>query len=295
MPDTPIEHSSSPASAPHDTPLEGKPRLRHAVHTVHRRHRETPAFTPGHILLIGLIAILVVVNQVLSLDLQNAVDNGATGAPAAGKVGAGKIVAPKLNPDGRTVSLAEYPTITSNPSKPSTGDQVQDAINTVIPVGAPFYAQNEAAGASFDDPLSALKIWGNAEGAVQLDAAQTERWNRLVNQQTCDYCCGSPNRVTVVNRCGCAHAAAARGISKFLVKYHGDQYSDEEILGESRRWQALFYPKGLIQNHMVFIGAADPSTVANQGGGLGIQAQFSGQTGSGAINLDQMPEMVGGC
>jgi len=90
-------------------------------------------------------------------------------------------------------------------------------------------------------------------------------------------------------------AAAARGISKFLVKYHGDQYSDEEILGESRRWQALFYPKGLIQNHMVFIGAADPSTVANQGGGLGIQAQFSGQTGSGAINLDQMPEMVGGC
>lgn len=301
MAETPSSTPSSPAhdaatAAPHAAPTaHASPvRAKHAAaHPVHRaRHKPTAVFTPLHLLLIALIAALVIVNQALSLELSKSVKDGA-GLPGTSKVGLGKIVAPKVNPDGRSVQLFEYPTITSNPPKPSSGDAVQDAVNTVIPVGTPFYAQNEAAGATFDDPLSSLTIWPRVEKAVQLDATQTDRWNRLVSQQTCDFCCGGPNSVTIVNRCGCTHAAASRGISKFLVKYHGDQYSDDEILGEARRWQAVWYPKGLVQDHLVFTGAADANSLS-QGGSVGIKAQFAGQGGA-AVDLSQMPEMVGGC
>ncbi len=134
------------------------------------------------------------------------------------------IVGPQLKDDGLTTKIVKWPTISEVKAKPSTGDPVQDGIG-MIPTGTPFYVQNEIAGASFDDPLNSQKILGRAEDAIKLDAAQKERFDKLVATFTCDYCCGSPQRVTTINRCGCAHAKAWRGIATFFIKYYGDKYS----------------------------------------------------------------------
>lgn len=145
---------------------------------------------------------------------------------------------------GYKAKIKEIPTISELVMTPSTGDAVQDLVNNVVPHGTPWYGTE--AGVSFDDPIAAQKLWGNGEG-IQLDTAKMERYNRIVNSFTCDYCCGSPQQPTIITRCGCAHAIAARGMAKWFIENYGDTYSDEEIYGEMARWYALWYPQGTIK------------------------------------------------
>ena len=140
---------------------------------------------------------------------------------------------------GYKTKVKPLPTISELTITPSTGDLAQDLLNNVVPRGTPWYGQE--AGVSFDDPITAQKLWAKGR-AIQLDATQEERWERIVNSFTCDYCCGSPQNPTIITRCGCAHSAAAQGMSKWFVKNHGDKYSDEEIYGEMARWYAVWYP-----------------------------------------------------
>ncbi|MBI2667862.1 hypothetical protein HYX17_03795 [Candidatus Woesearchaeota archaeon] len=136
------------------------------------------------------------------------------------------------------------PTISELSIVSSTGDAVQDLLNNIVPTGNPWYG--EQAGVSFDDPIAAQNRWAIYR-SLQLTSAEQERWNRIANSFTCDYCCGSPQNPTIITRCGCAHSAAAQGMAKWFVKYYGDSYSDEEIYGEMARWYALWYPKGTIE------------------------------------------------
>ena len=136
------------------------------------------------------------------------------------------------------------PTISELSIVPSTGDTVQDLLNNIVPTGTPWYG--EQAGVSFDNPIAAQNRWATYH-SLQLTSAEQERWNRIANSFTCDYCCGSPQNPTIITRCGCAHAAAAQGMAKWFAKYYGDSYSDEEIYGEMARWYALWYPKGTIE------------------------------------------------
>ena len=145
---------------------------------------------------------------------------------------------------GYKSKVKEIPTISELPQKPLTGDPVQDLVNNVVPSGTPWYGAE--AGVTFDDPVAAQNSWGKGE-AIKLDSAQEERWNRIVNSFTCDYCCGSPQSPTIITRCGCAHAKAARGMAKWFIQNYGSKYSDEEIYGEMARWYSLWYPQGTIK------------------------------------------------
>src|SRR3989344_5002457 len=145
---------------------------------------------------------------------------------------------------GYKTKVSSLPTISELVMKPSTGDAVQDLLNNIIPTGTPWYG--EEAGVSFDDPVTAQKLWAKGR-AIELNEAEQERWNRIVNSFTCDYCCGSPQNPTIITRCGCAHSSAAQGMAKWFIKNYGGKYSDEEIYGEMARWYALWYPKGTIE------------------------------------------------
>ena len=140
---------------------------------------------------------------------------------------------------GYKSKVKPIPTISELTMKPLTGDAAQDLVNNVVPTGTPWYGQQ--AGVSFDDPLTAQNLWAKGR-AIQLTPEEEQRWSRIVNSFTCDYCCGSPQNPTIITRCGCAHAAAAQGMAKWFVKNYGDSYSDEEIYGEMARWYALWYP-----------------------------------------------------
>ena len=145
---------------------------------------------------------------------------------------------------GYKTKVKPLPTISELPIVQSTGNAAQDLLNNIIPKGTPWYGQE--AGVSFDDPIKAQQLWAKAR-AIQLSTDEQNRWERITNSFTCDYCCGSPQHPTIITRCGCAHSAAAQGMAKWFVKYYGDKYSDEEIYGEMARWYALWYPKGTIE------------------------------------------------
>lgn len=161
------------------------------------------------------------------------------------------IISTKLNPDGRTTTLGEWPTVSDVPANPKSGDPVADAKMVMIPTGTPFYAPE---GISFDDAEASLAAWQKYEDEIQLTGELEARWQKIIGTMTCDYCCGGPMNVTVINRCGCRHAKAWRSISKYLLQKYGDKYSDDEILGELKLWKSAWYPKGVIEDYLLATG-----------------------------------------
>ena len=232
------------------------------------------------------------------------------------KLGSGKggvVIGPQLNTDGRTTKLVEWSTISETPAPKSTGNPTQDAIAAVVPTGNPFYVlegpgAEKIQGASFDDPITSQKVWASllgskrfgAANAIQLTPEEEQRWQKLTSVFTCDFCCGGPNSVTTISRCGCAHSYAWQGMAKFFIKYY-PEYTDEEILGEMTKWKGLWYPKGMIQDFLVYTGQQSADTLTH-GGSVGIKQQFlqqgsnnQQQTHAQATPLDELPAMVGGC
>ncbi len=218
---------------------------------------------------VGLVAVLILFNQFQISQVSGL----ASGNPSTGSFASSVYSAPlKLlgSSSGGTMKLGKYefgskitlkptplasgeqpvfpgyktkvkplPTISELSLKPSTGDAGKDLVNNVIPTGTPWYGQE--AGVTFDDPILSQKQWGKYR-ALELSPEQNQRWSKIVNSFTCDYCCGSPQNPTIITRCGCAHAAAAQGMAKWFVKNYGNKFTDDEIYGEMGRWYALWYP-----------------------------------------------------
>lgn len=201
-------------------------------------------------LLIGLFLFnqlaIIRVSAMMNMDTQMAVMLGMSSGSAK------KIWAPKLNPDGKTTYLYEWPTITEVPGNPHSGNGLEDAEKVMQAKGKPFYAPEDI---SFDDPVNAQKKWSAMATSVKLTTEQEQRYERLIMLlMTCSYCCGEPNNVTKNKNCGCAHANAVRGFYRYMIQNYGNQYSDDELVGESHRWYALWYPKGMMEDYLLAIG-----------------------------------------
>ncbi len=277
--------------------------------------------------LTAFVSIMIIFNQV-QISQANSLLSGASSpinkfmssvsfplklglGSASGK--GGVVIGPQLNSDGRTTKLVEWTTISDTPSPKDTGNPTQDAISSVVPTGTPFYASEGAGaekikGVSFDDPLTSQKVWASLLGSkrfgtaneIKLTAEEEQRWKKLTGVFTCDFCCGGPNSVTTIARCGCAHSYAWQGMAKFFIKYY-PSYTDEQILGEMTKWKALWYPQGMIQDYMVYTGQ-QPASILTHGGSIGIKQQFLNQAPNGqhqtkatATPLSDLPSMVGGC
>lgn len=265
--------------------------------------------------LVAVVALLIFFNQFQISEVSAMLSGGSSGVSTFAKslstplkLGSGKggvVIGPQINSDGRTTHLVEWPTISETPAP----KDASNAIAVVVPTGVPFYAAQgpgaeKIQGASFDDPLTSQKVWASLLGskrfgtanAIQLTPEEEQRWQKLTSVFTCDFCCGGPNSVTTINRCGCAHSFAWQGMAKFFIKNY-PQYTDEQILGEMTKWKALWYPKGMIQDYLVFTGQQSADTL-NHGGSVGIRQQFAGQNinaQAAATPVDQLPSMVGGC
>lgn len=222
-------------------------------------------FTYG---ILGLVAVLILFNQFQISQVSGL----ASGNPSSSFVSSVSSAPLKLlgSSNGGTVKLGKYefgskitlkpmplasgeqpaisgyktkvkpmPTISELSLKPSTGDAARDLLNNIIPTGTPWYGQE--ASTSFDDPIAAQKKWATYR-KLELSPEENQRWGKIVNSFTCDYCCGSPQNPTIITRCGCAHSAAAQGMAKWFVKNYGNKFSDDEVYGEMARWYALWYP-----------------------------------------------------
>ncbi len=299
----------------------------HAGHIVHEKVKKIPLTFHEKLSwgFVAFIAVLILFNQ-FQISQVNALVSGTSSVVSSfvktvssgpvKLVGSGKsgiVIGPQLNSDGRTTKLVEWTTISETPAPKSTGNPTQDAIATVVPTGTPFYVlegpgSEKIKGASFDDPLTSQKVWASLLGSrrfgtanvIQLTPEEEKKWQKLTSVFTCDFCCGGPNSVTTINRCGCAHSYAWQGMAKFFIKYY-PQYTDEQIMGEMTKWKGLWYPQGMIQDYLVYTGQQDASTLTH-GGSVGIKQQFlqqapnaQQQTHASATPLENLPSMVGGC
>ena len=125
----------------------------------------------------------------------------------------------------------------------------------IIPTGVPAVYGNELK-ISYDDvsstsPSSAdatIAVLSNIDRSETLQGADLQRYidvlYNLHDGISCEFCCGARSVIFEDGgaACGCAHSYAMRGLTKYLIKFHGDEFTNEEILEEVGKWKVLFFP-----------------------------------------------------
>jgi len=145
----------------------------------------------------------------------------------------------------------------------STLDSIDTSIKDIgvdiFPKGIPQIYGKEL-GVSFDevsaqDPSKAdatIKKLGKLDQEIAISEIDKTRYifilDKLENGISCEYCCGAPSIIFEDGNpaCGCAHSFAMRGLTKYLIKNHGEEYTDEEIFNEISKWKILFFPGKMI-------------------------------------------------
>lgn len=135
-----------------------------------------------------------------------------------------------------------------------------DADIDVIPKGIPEIYGKELS-VSYDDVSvndqnkanQLLKKLGALDTQLKLSGKEKERYIAVGTKISCEYCCGV-DAIIFTNgepACGCAHSFAMRGVAKYLIKYHGSEFTDDEILEELGKWKTLFFPSRLASKAQV--------------------------------------------
>lgn len=175
-----------------------------------------------------------------------------------------------------------------------SGDFVQDAIKAVISTGTPAYGPE--LGVSFDDPVNSLNTLAGLDTKIptsSLTAAEKGRYINIDLQISCEFCCGAPSVIDSSGRdaCGCAHAQSFRGLSKYLIKNHPSEWTDDEILLELTKWKALYYPKNMVEKAVAALENGLELTPAVLNDRDLLKKVKAGDTTS----IGELPSMVGGC
>ncbi len=130
------------------------------------------------------------------------------------------------------------------------------SLTDVIPTGVPrIYGQE--LGISYDDisPIDqqradrTIKLLGSFDNQITLTGEKQQRYINIGLQISCEYCCGAQSIIFSTGRaaCGCAHSFAMRGLAKYLLQNHADEFTDDEILEELGKWKTLFFPTIMTQ------------------------------------------------
>ena len=229
-----------------------------------KNKRQSEASKTKLLLLTAVVAILLMVNQWQIMALSDAT-GGSSGQSKGTKL---------------SVKLS--------------GDIVQDAIKAVVPTGTPIYGAE--LGVSFDDPVTSLNILAKLDRQVPTSSLTEAEKARFINVGTkiaCEFCCGAPAIVDSSGRslCGCAHAASFSGLSKYLIKNHPTEWSDDEILLELTKWKALYYPKNMVEKAVAALQNGLELTPAVLNDRDLLKKIKTGDTTS----IGDLPTMVGGC
>ena len=138
----------------------------------------------------------------------------------------------------------------------TTGSVTGNVIGTVsaseiIPTGVPKVYGNELK-ISYDDvspndPRKAdatINVLANIDRTVTLTGDDLQRYIKIGSEISCEYCCGADSIIFSNGQpaCGCAHSYSMRGLAKYLIKNHGDEFTDDQILEELGKWKVLFFP-----------------------------------------------------
>ncbi len=93
-----------------------------------------------------------------------------------------------------------------------------------------------------------ISVLSNIDKSETLKGANLQRYiDILYNMEggmSCEFCCGAKSIIFEdgSSACGCAHSYAMRGLAKYLIKFHGSEVTDQQILEEVGKWKVLFFP-----------------------------------------------------
>ncbi len=189
-------------------------------------------------------------------------------------------------------------------STTATGTSVD--LSGVLPKGVPNIYGKEL-GISFDDISSdnpqkadaTIRKLGVFDNSIPITGEVLERYVKITGRISCEYCCGAASIIFTENKgkykagdaaCGCAHSYAMRGLAKYLLTKHANEFTDDQVLEELGKWKTLFFPepmaekaKALKENKIEFNYI---NLASNKYRGIEAQSASSSAGGSG---------MVGGC
>src|SRR3989338_11483719 len=93
-----------------------------------------------------------------------------------------------------------------------------------------------------------IEVLSNFDRTMNLEGENLQRYINIASRISCEYCCGAESIIFSNGQaaCGCAHSYAMRGLAKYLITKHPNEFTDDEILEELGKWKTLFFP-GQIQ------------------------------------------------
>ncbi len=125
----------------------------------------------------------------------------------------------------------------------------------------------------------------------ELSEDEVQRYVSIAGSISCEYCCDVPAIIFENGEpaCGCEHSYAMRGLAKYLITEHEDEFSDEEILEELGKWKTRFFPDQHLEKAQIMkeegLETDFISLTSNEYRGIEQQAQTGGNGGG----------MVGAC
>ena len=169
---------------------------------------------------------------------------------------------------------------------------------SVVPVGVPVI-YGEELGITYDDVSpndlrkteETITLLGNIDRVEELEGVELDRYIDILYNQyngiACEYCCGARSVIFSNGQaaCGCAHSYAMRGLAKYLIKYHGTEFSDDEIITEVGKWKTLFFP-GILEGKAQVMKS------------YGVEVSYINLTTNAYRGIEQgqaSGSMVGGC
>ncbi len=221
---------------------------------------------------IGAVAILILFNQYMLFSISSSL--GGTGFKLSG---------PTADKTSEAIKVS------------ASGDVVKEVMAVLIPKGVPKDYGQEV-GVSFDDPVPSLTKIANLDYQLSTDSLNAEQRQRYIDVTTkisCEFCCSAPAVTDTQGRdlCGCSHAAAFRGVTKYLVVNHPD-WTNDEILWELTKWKSIFYPRNMVQKGVALAQAGLELTPAALN-----DRNLLEKLNSDNIDAVGLPDaqMVGGC
>lgn len=133
-------------------------------------------------------------------------------------------------------------------------------LGSLLPKGIPEIYGKEL-GVSYDDVSSSdqkkadetIKRLGMLDNQIKLNGDDLSRYISVASQISCEYCCGTDSIILSNGQpaCSCQHSFAMRGLAKYLIKNHGSEYSDSQVLEELSKWKVLFFPGPMSKKALV--------------------------------------------
>lgn len=133
----------------------------------------------------------------------------------------------------------------------------------IIPKGIPRIYGKEL-GINFDDVAasnpekaeSTISKLGALDDKITPNGKDLERYISIASKISCEYCCGAESIIFSNGKaaCGCAHSYAMRGLAKYLITNHPNEFTDDEILEEMGKWKTLFFPGPMTDKAIILEG-----------------------------------------